>query len=52
MKKIATVFTAILLAAAMLLPQAMLADQGAVFTMNGTDNVPAGGTFDVTLSVS
>ena len=43
---------AILLAAAMLLPQAMLADQGAVFTMNGTDNVPAGGTFDVTLSVS
>lgn len=46
MKKIATVFTAILLAAAMLLPQAMLADQGAVFTMNGTDNVPAGGTFD------
>lgn len=37
---------AILLAAAMLLPQAMLADQGAVFTMNGTDNVPAGGTFD------
>lgn len=30
MKKIATVFTAILLAAAMLLPQAMLADQGAV----------------------
>ena len=52
MKKIATVFMAILLAAAMLLPQAMLADQGAVFTMNGTDNVPAGGTFDVTLSVS
>ena len=52
MKKIATIFTAILLAAAMLLPQAMLADQGAVFTMNGTDNVPAGGTFDVTLSVS
>ena len=28
MKKIATIFTAILLAAAMLLPQAMLADQG------------------------
>lgn len=52
MKKLATVFTAILLIAAMLLPQAMLADQGAVFTMNGTDNVPAGGTFDVTLSVS
>lgn len=52
MKRLLSALAALLLAAVLILPAAVRAEAGAIFTMNDAENIAPGDTFDITLHIS
>lgn len=52
MKRLFTVLAALVIAAALVLSPAVLAEEGGIFTLTDASNISPGQTFDITLSIS